>query len=342
MNHSKWILSLLISFPAFSLESLGTFKFNDFSLSPRLEVNEPSQGGFDLKESWMAVRWTKDEQVGGEFRMGTLDLMAPAVWFQSKKEGLGLVEAWVEARSQFGKIKVGRLPIPDGFEGSFEDGFWLMPYSQVRKKSWFFTKDEGLTYEAETKPWLTSLTIHNGESGKNVDGKMWLTSRFQWFDNSSGYGVLLTGSVGGTSALSTQTSLASSQELFQFDPNESSKIRYGTLSFFYLWKRNYWNLEGGRGDILQKEDKFPFAWGRFDVSWNLGSDLNLLARYEQTQSDLKNSQTIKKISGLGILLSSQDQRSSLMLFANRIEEDPRVHNDEALLIFKINSSSLGI
>ncbi len=339
-------LLLLISAKTFALESLGVFKFHDFSLSPRVEVNEPSQGGFDLKETWIAVEWSKDEQVHGEFRMGTLDLYSPTIWYQSPSAGLGLVEAWLESKTKYGNLKVGRLPIPDGFESTFVDGFWLMPPSQVKKRNWLFSRDEGLTYEAETKPWLTSMTVHNGEAGRNLDGKMWATGRFQYFNNSTGYGALLTGSVGGTSPASTSSSganhPAANQEKFIFDPTDSSKIRYGTISFFHLLKRNYFNLEAGRGDILQKDDKFPFAWGRFDVSWNLQSDFNYLLRYEQTQSDLKNNLTIRKHTGLGLLYSSADQLSSVMFFLTRIEEEPKVHNDEASLVFRINSSSLGI
>jgi hypothetical protein len=327
---------------AFPLETLGSFKFHDFSLAPRIEAKEPGQGGFELKDSWIAVEWTKDESVHGEFRMGTMDQMTPAIWFQPGKEGFALIEAWVEARSEMGNLRAGRIAIADGFEGAFGDGFWLMPQSQVKKRNWLFSRDEGLTYEAENKPWLTSVSVHNGESASNSDGKMWVTSRFQYHNNFSGFGILLTGSEGGTSPASTVSSVAATQEKFQFDGAQGSKIRYGTLSFFHLYKRNYWNLEGGRGEILQNQDKNSFAWGRVDISWNVGGDLNLLARHEKTQSDLTNTQSIKNISGLGFIISSADQLSSLTLFAQRIAESPEINNDEALLIFRINSSSLGI
>lgn len=355
MNHLKRLrnLILLLSFffagaatlttnTASAVESLGTFQFQDFSLAPRLEVREPSEGGFDLKESWISVQWMKDESVHGQFRLGTLDQIQPVVWMNPIKDGFGLIEAWVELKSTSGTLRVGRLPIPDGFEGSFGDGFWLMPQSEVRKRSWLFTRDEGLTLEAVTRPWLTSLTVHNGESGPNADAKMWVTGRWQYLSNATGNGILLTATEGSTNAVSTSSSLAQSTESFRFDNTKSSKIRWGTFSIFHLWKRDYWNLEVGRGDILQEADKAPLAWGRFDISWNLGADLNLLGRYEQTQSDLKDSATIVKISAFGFLLSSRDQLSSLTLFFKHKEEQPSKNNDEALLLFRINSSSVGI
>jgi len=196
--------------------------------------------------------------------------------------------------------------------------------------------------EASTKPWLTSLTVHNGESGPNADAKMWVTGRWQYLANNTGNGILLTATEGSTNPVSTNTSTAQTSDGFRFDNGKPSKIRWGTFSLFHLWKRDYWNLEVGRGDILQDADKFPMAWGRLDISWNMGSDLNLLARYEQTQSDLKDSATICKISALGFLLSSRDELSSLTLFLKHKEEQPSKNNDEALLLFRINSSSAGL
>jgi hypothetical protein len=239
-------------------------------------------------------------------------------------------------------VKVGRIPIADGFEGSFSDGFWLMPQSEVRKRNWLFSRDEGLTWEASTRPWLTSITVHNGESGPNSDNKMWVTGRWQFLANDTGNGVLLTATEGATNPVSTKNSIAASSESFRFDGTKSSKVRWGTMSIFHLWKRDYWNLELGRGDALQEPDKYPFGWGRFDISWNLGGDVNILARYEQTQSDLTDGATASKISGLGLLLSSRDQLSSLTLFFKHKEESAQRYNDEALLLFRINSISTGM
>jgi hypothetical protein len=322
-------------------ETLGTFRFRDFSLAPRLEVREPSEGGFELKESWISVQWIKDESIHGQFRLGTADQIQPIIWMNPSRETFSLLEAWVELRSEYGKVRVGRIPLADGFEGSFGDGFWLMPLSEVRKRNWLFSRDEGLTWEASTKPWLTSITVHNGESGANADNKMWVTGRWQFFANDTGNGILLTASEGATNPVSTSTSTAASSEGFKFDGTKSSKVRWGTLSFFHLWKRDYWNLEVGRGDNLQDPEKYPFAWGRLDFSWNLGGDLNLLARLEQTQSDLKDAGTASKIAGLGFVLSSRDQLSSLTLFFKRKEESIQRNNDEALLLFRINSTSAG-
>lgn len=329
--------------PASALESLGTFHFQEFVLSPSLELHEPSQGGFVLNESWISVQWQKNENLLGEMRLGTSDGYQPSVWMtpSATTAGLGLLEAWVEGRSKYGNLRVGRIPITDAFEGSFGDGFWLMPASQAKKNHWIFQRDEGFSYWAETKPWLTQLTVHNGEAGPNSDSKMWVTGRWQYFANSNGNGALLTATEGSTTPLSTSGSVAASRDLFRFDPTALAKIRYGTFSLFHLWKRNFWNLEYVRGDILQAEEKAPFAFGRADWSWNLGADLNILLRYEQLQSDLKDDNTIQKISGVGFLISSRDQLSSLTVFGTHKEEAAKVNNDELSVLFRLNSTSLG-
>lgn len=321
-------------------ENLGTFRFQELSLAPSLELQEPSQGGFTLKDSWISVQWTKDERMRGVFRLGTLDTFQAPLWFAAPLTGFGLTEAWVEITSSILNVRVGRQSITDGFEGSFSDGFWLMPPSAVRQKRWVFKRGEGVSFWAESKPWLTQITAHNGEAGANTDAKMWVTGRWQYFSNSSGNGFLLTATQGQTSPTSTSTSAAAA-EGFVFNPNDHAKFRYGIASLFHLWKRNYWNLEYGRGDILQVDSKMPYAWGRADLSWNLGGDLNGLLRYEQLQSNLKNSDTIQTVSGVGVLVSSEDQLSSLTLMGFHKEEKPQVYNDEVILIFRLNSSSLG-
>jgi len=112
------------------------------------------------------------------------------------------------------------------------------------------------------------------------------------------------------------------------------------LAFYRKWGRNLVLLEGGRGDILQHDDKHPYAWGHFDVCANLGGDLNLLFRYEQSQADLKRTETMERSTGLGFSLNSKDRLTSVTLWANKNEESPDRKNDEAFLIFRLNSNSL--
>lgn len=315
---------------------MGTFRFSEFSLSPRAHLEEPSHGGFEIKESWIGFQWERDESLNGELSFGSSDLVAPAIWYLPGTDPLSLVQAAVKGRTPYFDIRAGLLSIPNGYEGSFPEWEWQLPTTRVRSHRWFIRRDYGLEVKSEVKPFLTSLTFHNGESGTNLDDRMWTT--FLWrFLASDGYGILATAEVGQTDPRSALTSAAAiAKEGFQLDPNESAKLRHGSLAFFKKWRRSLILLEGGRGEILQKDEKRPFDWGHLDVCANLGGDLNLLFRYEHSQSDLKTTETMMKSTGLGFSVSSTDRLSSVILWANKTEG----HGHEGLLIFHLSSNYL--
>lgn len=320
---------------------MGKFRFSEFSLSPRATLQEPSSGGFELKESWIGFEWERDESLSGEISFGTSDLIAPAIWYPTPTTGqIQLVQAAVKAKSQYFDVRAGLLPIPVGYEGAFPEWEWSLPETRVRSRRWFSRRDYGVEIKAETKPFLSTITVHNGESGDNLDQKMWMAGLWRYL-NSQGYGVLITGQVGRSDSRSTTGSLASAPEDgFLFDPADSAKFRHATLAVYRKWQRHLILAEMGRGEILQQDEKNPFAWGHFDVCANLGGDLNLLLRYEHSQSNTKNADTVVKSTGLGISVSSEDRLSMVTLWANKHMESPNIQNDQALLIFRLNSNFL--
>lgn len=322
------------------VERMGTFRFSEFSMSPQIRNEEPSRGGFELRESWLGFEWQRDESLSGSISFGSSDLTSPAIWYEAKKGQLDLVEASVTAKTPYFDIRAGLLPIANGYEGAFPEWEWQLPMTRVRDHRWLTRRDYGIELRAESKPFLTSVTVHNGESGSNIDQKMWET--FLWrYQNSEGFGALATAEVGRTNTQSTANSATElSKEGFAFDVNEPSKYRHGSLAFYRKWKRHLVLLEVARGEILQNDDKFPFAWGHFDVCANLGGDLNLLFRYEQSQSNLRLTSTMVKTLGFGFSLTSVDRLSSVTLWGNKNFEDPEVHNDQAFLIFRLNSNIL--
>lgn len=315
---------------------MGSFRFSEFSLAPRAFVKEPSAGGFDLKESWIGFQWERDESLGGEISIGSSDLVVPAVWYSTRSDQLSLVFAAVRAKTAYFDIRAGLLSIPNGFEGAVSEGEWQLPITRVRSHRWFVRRDYGLEIKSESKPFLTSVTVHNGESGPNLDEKLWTT--FLWrVLTSEGYGILATGEMGRTDAKSTALAASAiSDEGFQLDPKESAKFRHGSFALFKKWRRNLVLLEAGRGEIIQNDEKHPFDWGHLDICGNLGGDLNLLFRYEHSQSDLKNTETMVRSTGFGFSLSSPDRLSSLTLWGNKTEKQ----GSEALIIFHLSSHLL--
>lgn len=337
---SSIFLTLLTSLGAHAEgEKAGKFDFSEFTLSPRAYTQEPGQNGFELKESWISFRWQRDESLDAEIGVGTGDLIAPAVWFNPKAETIELTKAFVRARTPYLDIRAGILEIPFGYEGAFPEWEWQLPISMARQNRWFIRRDYGIEFRAEHQPYLTTLTIHNGESGPNTDGKMWVTGQWR-FLTSDGIGALLSGQVGQTKASSTTDSTAQSDQGFVFDPTQDAKIRQFSLALFRRWHRHLILAEYGRGDILQNSNTNSFAWGHVDGSWNVSGDLSLLGRFEQTQSNTRESDTIKKSYGAGVSVTSSDRLSLVTLWLNKNEESPSVNNDEALLLFRLNSNFL--
>jgi hypothetical protein len=320
-------------------EKAGQFEFSEFSLSPRASLREPGQNGFELKESWISFRWERDESLDAEIGLGSGDLIAPAIWFAPKAETVELTKAFVRARTPWMDVRAGILEIPFGYEGAFPEWEWMLPISHMRSSRWFIRRDYGIEFRTEHKPFLSTLTIHNGESATNTDGKMWVTGQWRIL-TSDGIGLLASGQVGNTRPDSTQGSLANSQEGFVFDPDQSAKIRQLSVALFRKWHRHLVLMEYGRGDILQNDDKNPFAWGHVDGSWNVKGDLSLLARYEQWQANLRDSSSVKRSYGAGVSVTSADRLSLVTLWLSKNQERPEVTNDEALILFRLNSNFL--
>lgn len=323
---------------------MGIFRFSEFSLSPRAYLEEPSKGGFELKESWIGFEWTRDDKqdqdLSGEISFGSPDLVEPAIWYATNTAKLELVTAAVKAKTEWLDIRAGLITIANGYEGSVPEWELQLPMTRVRRHRWFTKRDYGLELKASSNRYTTGVTVHNGESGPNSDQKLWLTSLWR-YEDAYGYGALLTAEVGSTAPASTSTSIAASpDEGFNFDPNESSKYRHASFAIYHRWGRHLILFEGGRGELIQRDEKRPFGWGHADICANLGGDLNILARYEYSQSDFRRSESIVKSYGLGTSVTSKDRLTSVTLWANKNQEQPERPNDEALLIFRINSNAL--
>jgi hypothetical protein len=342
VNKCALFLLILLSWTfvfADSEESMGQFRFSDFSMAPRLRLQEPGEGGFELRSSFLGFEWKKDEGLRGTFVIGTNDLNQPAVWFNNPdRPTLDLVEGYLEGRSAVGDMRVGLLNVHNGFEGAFPEWSWAMPESRARRDGWMIKRDWGIQLRFHNNGWLTAISLHNGETTNNADGKFWYSGLWQ-YKNDQGFGTQVSASVGNTKSLSTSLSTAATQG-FNYDPNKDAKIRYGILSVFREYERSLFLLEYGRGDFVQDDLKNPYEWGRADLSWYVGGDLNLLLRYEQTQADLTNSASIIKSTSAGFAVYSKSRVQSLTVLATSNREEPEKSNDEIILLFKLNSKFL--
>ena len=61
LSATAWIIVWVLFIPSLSLaqdhaiatEALGQFRFSEFSLQPRLRLEEPGQGGFEIRQTWL-------------------------------------------------------------------------------------------------------------------------------------------------------------------------------------------------------------------------------------------------------------------------------------------------
>jgi hypothetical protein len=326
-------------------EALGRFRFSEFSLQPRLRLEEPGQGGFEVRQTWLGFEWVKDESIRGSIWLGSSDLTTPAVWFTPKERpDFGIDEAFLEGKNFYADVRAGLINVNQGFEGFYPEWSWIMPESRVRRSGWLVKRDFGLQFRWMTQPFTSILSIHNGESGPNSDGKLWYSGAWQW-KNNQGVGTLLTASVGNTRAEATTGASAKStavlsQNRFIFDGSQDAKIRYGTWALFREDERTLFLVEAGRGEIVQNGEKSPYAWGRLDISWNLGGDLSLLARYEQWQANTKDLESLSKSGSLGFSVTSLDRLQSVSIWATHNTENPSINNDEYFIVLRLNSRYL--
>lgn len=335
-----WLVSL-VSFGAQAedREVMGRFRFSELFLSPRLRSVESGPGGFELEQSSLGFEWIKDDWARGVLKLGSGDLLRPALWYTPQPRDFSVVEAWIEGRGELGDVRAGLVRIPQGYEGANPEWNAIFPESSPRRWGWLQQRDYGVQFRWETRPWSTIFTVHNGESGENVDRWLWASGLWQYKD-SDGFGVLITSSVGQTRPESTLGATEPGLQGFQFDTNAAAKIRSGILSIFREDRRNLYLIEMGRGEIIQGEKKSPYGWGRFDLSWNFAADSNVLFRYEQTQSDLHHSESIRILTGVGLALASRDNLQSMTFFAAQNREQPEIENNEFWVIFRLRSNLL--
>lgn len=322
-------------------EKLGKFEFSEITLVPSFELEEPSSGGFSLSKSWIGFHWNKAEVISGTLNVGTRDLIKPAIWFETKEGDIALTQATIEIKGDYLDLRAGLLPVIQSYEGSKPEWDLLLPETRVRRHRWFVKRDYGLELRTKFQEWSGTWSVHNGETAANLDQKVW-TSGMWAYQNSWGFGAMLTAFVGRTDARSTaQSKGVAIDEGFNFDISEPSKIRHGALAIYRAWGRNLLLLEAGKGDVLQKDAKQSFNWGHFDVASEIDQNWSLLARYELSQPNSMRSETITKSSGLGISYSTTDRLGQVMIWAQKNQQQPDDKaDDEFLFQYRLNSNLL--
>ncbi len=223
------------SFSYFEIENMGQFRFVDYALSPQFQFTQPNEGGFLLKESWLSFEWKKEGSLFSQIKLGSYDLIKPALWFEKRSTDFAIVEAWIEGRSNYLNLRAGLVPTLVGYEGTHPEWSLMLPPTKWFGWDVFPRRDFGLQFIAENNDLMTAFTVHNGESSKNTDGKMWASGVWLYEPN-EGLGGQLSAVVGTTTASSTATQASEIANYgFKMNPLVENKLRYAMLAVFFVF-----------------------------------------------------------------------------------------------------------
>lgn len=315
---------------------MGSFEFSEVFLNPVLEFQGPESGGFELRQSFLGFQWSKGDNFHAVIKLGNSDLLDPAIWFDPvDRPEFGLAEVYMEGLSNVGDVRVGLVNVGFGFESLFPQWNALLPESQARQAGWLIKRDYGLSLAWKTRPWEMSITAHNGESRESKDGRFWASGHWMYRDDGP-FRFVLSGQVGSTQSKATTLSDAPAQG-FVFNPGEAAKIRVGSMALVMEWSSSLMVLEGIQGQILQKDEKHTFSAGRADAILNMGGDVGLMLRYEQTNPHQGTLTHENKAQTVGFILHSKDQLYSVSVYTTAIHEEPDVDNNVYGAQFRIRS-----
>ncbi len=291
MNHllARSILALFLGLLTFSAsaqelepEPLGTISVSDLLLAPRFTYSEPSRGHFQPGDSYIAVRWKRDEVLSAQVMLGTQSLInIPNRYTQINGDTVNVIEAYGQGDGSFGRFRAGLIPIPFGSEGGIAEGRLRFPRSLIFEKGMIGLRDHGVSYSISHERFGSEWAIHNGESGRDLDNKIWYTGR---------WGYTIPGKMRfGFSGQTGRTTPASTDPLGSYaggspadavmDLTKSAKFRTGN-AFVNIDTRQFGlTFEGTVGDVIQ-DAKRRFTAGHADIYIPVTPKIATLARYD--------------------------------------------------------------
>lgn len=279
------LLSLPLAAQELEPEPLGTISVSDLLLAPRFSYSEPSRGHFQPGDSYIAVRWKRDDVLSAQVTLGTQSLInIPNRYPQINGDTVNVVEAYGQGDGSFGRFRAGLIPIPFGVEGGIAEGRLRFPRSLIFEKGIIGLRDHGVSYSISHERFWSDWAIHNGESGRDVDNKTWFTAR---------WGYLVPGKMRfGVSAQTGRTTPASTDPLGDYasgtltqspdtvmDLTESAKLRIGNAFVNIDTRRFGLTLEATTGDVIQTVRR-RFTAGHADIYIPITAKIATLARYD--------------------------------------------------------------
>ena len=328
-----------------SKETLGQLDVSDVLLRPNFQLVESSRGSFSLGESSFEVTWSLDEALSGHFRVGSRPLInQTARYSDSVNNDLMLVEAYAEWAGPYGRFRLGRVPLEYGAEGSWLERELLFARSMIFAKRLVALRDDGFSYEIDGSSFFTSISVSNGESDQDLDGRMWQTARWGYRQGKI-LEVGMMGQAGSTTPKSTVKTIATVDtpvldKTGNFNASEGSRWRMGGI--FAQWYPRWWQvvLEGTFGEVVQTNGGGKFSVAHLDVVRQFPNMYLLGVRADHF--DPNSSQDGDRILEASLLLGVENRTrtSSVLLIGTKVFEEGRSSgNDRLLLVWRLAAVS---
>lgn len=320
----------------FGQERAGELYISEVLLRPTYFSTERVGGEFSLADSQFGVGWDLQPHLQAHFLVGSLSERQAPLYYQSDEAGdeVGFIEAYGSYEGIYGRLNMGLMPVPMGYENRVADRELIFPEAQVYESRVIARRDYGLSFYTGHNGYFTEIMAHNGEvAEKPGDGNIWATSRWGWTDDRRTH-VQIAAQAGRTEAASTNT--AGDTAIAGFDKSKTATWRLTQLTVH--WFPRKWDviLEGLYGEVDQDGFQNQFESYRLDLIHMINPSFGAALRYDYLDLDKKKSSDAQATSSLALIFGGSDGTSRFYLIGSKkTEEGTELPNDELRLVWRI-------
>ena len=335
--------------------SVGELNVSDLLLEPIYLYEErstsvgsfgQSKSGFKPGYSLLGVQWRRDRYLSGILKLGSKYLIgAPARYVpQSPTDDIGIIEGYGQIDSDLGRLRVGLVPIPFGYEGGDAEARLRFPRSLAFQYRLVNLRDYGVSYRITYDGFFSDWAIHNGEGGPDLDNEAWMTARWGW-QGAQFVRIGVSGSAGRTSPQSTfpggTPGTPQTLEAAGLDVTKISRVR---LAHAFVW----WDtrpirmlVEATAGDVRQESREGKVKALHVDFEYETSPTWSLLTRYDSMdpRDDLQGDTITEASAGIA-WRSTYENTIVTLIGTKRYSEDPSEGNHRVQLTWRISPSVL--
>ena len=281
-----------------------TIQIKQVLIEPFFAVSNGDEPEFGLQNALVSAAWDVNTETRAVLTLGKSNLIgAPSRFGSAADDEFGIAEGFVEWHEEWrGKsshLRFGLLPLEFGLESGGQEGRRDLSPSLLYQTRVIGLRDFGLQYSSGYRQYYAHATIHNGESGQDLDEKLWITARFGWSriggsqnTANSVWDIGFGASTGSTSAVSTfQVGNPSVDTLF--DPTLGACWRLmvwymKTPGFFgLLHEKLRTEVEIYLGQVVQGSFENELLGGRWDIGYRWSDRISLGMRFDSIDPDRK-------------------------------------------------------